>query len=388
MSFIKLGVLISIFHVMSCTHNKGPSTSTSETKMISWSSEMKSIEDQMIFLIDKTSNVERFRLAKAEKQELNKIKHSFEILKKKAMSLEDRKLQPDRDPSLAISARIFRNNVDLAADSFLTENYEFSKSTLRSALGQCVQCHTRLEYGPQFQKEKWTQKIEDTDLIDQIQLFIATRNFKLAQKKIDEALVSEPSLSSPFLWQDIVQLGFLLNVRFNNDPMKTAQMINAIESSKQIPMFIKRNVPFWRDSLAGWRSLQTETNKLKLSDRLIKKGDELNTASRSEGGLIYYLLATRVLQEDIAFNQSDKKANAEILYRLGLINTLVNDNTSESMYEDYFELCIKDAPHTLLAKKCYSHLERNLTQQYTGRMEQNLPFDIKARLNELSKLAL
>lgn len=378
--------LIATISLFSCTHKSTQENEKKPSAQASWAGEMQGIEDEMLFLLEKTANVEKFKNAKASSREVEKIKKSFETLKRKSMSLENKKMQPDKDPTLAISARIFKNNVDLAADSFFTANYDFSKSTLRSALGQCVQCHTRLEYGPQFQKEKWTKTLADSSSIDQIQILIATRNFQMAEAKLEDLLKSDIRLTSPFAWQDIIQIGFLLNVRFNNDPLKTKKLISFIESSSQVPLFLKKNVPYWNQSVQDWHKILPSKNKMVLADRLIAKGDHAQSESRGEGGLIYYLLASRILHEEIAFFKEGPKKTSEILYRLGLINSIVNDRTSQSMYEDYFELCIKDSPKTDIAKKCYTQLERNLLMHYTGRLEKDLPFDIKNRLNELSKL--
>lgn len=380
--------ILNIVLIAACTHKEAAKDkAASSSSGASWALEMKNIENQMLYLLEKTADVEKFKSARASSKEVDKIKHSFEVLKHKAELLESKSLQPDKDPTLSISARIFKNNVHLASDSFFTENYDFSKATLHSALGQCVQCHTRLEYGPQFQKEKWNGVFDKVGVVDQIQLSLATRNYQLAEKKIDEFLRGQLKASSIFDWQDVVNLGFVLHVRFNNDSVKTKKLLNLIDASSHIPPAIKRNITYWQQSTTDWESQRNDKITLKSVDQWIKKGDQLNTQSRAEGGMIYYLRASRWLHENIAFTSNDKTKNAEILYRLGLVNSVFRTTLSQSMYEDYFELCIKDVPHTELSKKCYAQLEKNLTQRYTGRLEKELPFDIKTRLSELSILA-
>lgn len=373
--------------IAACTHKEAAKDQATRESGTSWALEMKNIENQMLYLLEKTADVEKFKTARASAKEVDKIKHSFEVLKHKAELLNNKELQPDKDPTLSISARIFKNNVDLAADSFFTENYDFSKATLHSALGQCVQCHTRLEYGPQFQKEKWNGIFDKVSVVDQIQLSLATRNYQSAEKKIEEFLRGQLKSNSIFDWQDVVNLGFVLHVRFNNDSVKTKKLLSLIESSTEIPPAIKRNSVYWQQSITDWESQRNDKMTLKSVDQWIKKGDQLNTQSRGEGGMIYYLRASRWLHENIAFTASDKTKSAEILYRLGLVNSVFRTTLSQSMYEDYFELCIKDVPHTELSKKCYKQLEKNLTERYTGRLEKELPFDIKTRLSELSNLA-
>jgi len=60
---------------------------------------------------------------------------------------------------------------------------------------------------------------------------------------------------------------------------------------------------------------------------------------------------------------------------------------SEPWHEVYYETCVRQKPHTSLAKSCYAAYESSIHFGYSGSGGFTLPEDVQASLNELKALA-
>jgi len=372
--------------LVACSSNSSKPSAASAKTPLAWPTEMRAIEAHMLYLLDVSSDLADY--SKENSTEAKNITQSFKVLKTKAQNLTSKKIEPDKDPTLEIVAKRFAKNIELAADSFETGSYDFSRSVLTSSVAQCVQCHTRLEYGPQLSAPKLTHTLQNYKPIEKIQLLVATRNFTEAENEIRMALSdNNRDRLSAADWKSIVQLGLIMQVRFKNDMKGTQDFIKEIKSNSKLPFFVKKNLASWEKSIPVWRSALATNDKVKLADYFIKKGDHATKVAKGEAGLIYYLVAARILHESLAFTAQDRQVS-EKLFRLGQLNAWNIDLGAWSMSEDYYEMCIRKTPHSGIAKKCYASLEQSLNQSFTGSLNQVLPDDIKNRLKEYKELSM
>jgi hypothetical protein len=57
------------------------------------------------------------------------------------------------------------------------------------------------------------------------------------------------------------------------------------------------------------------------------------------------------------------------------------------MHELYYEACVRELPHSSLAKRCYERYEQSVYVGYTGSGGTNIPDELQVILSELKKLA-
>lgn len=315
-----------------------------------------------------------------------KIEQKIKSLKSLAHSLKAETAPPDNDPSIRLISERFEDNLDLAVESYSSGHYEFARSVIKSSLAQCVQCHTRVEYGPQLSKPEYLDSINKLSVVDKVQFLIASRYFTPAKEEINAALGAKSESLSIVTWQKLVQMGLVIHVRFENSPTAAAQFVDSLSANKITPYFIKRNLAFWKRSITEWGKSK-ETLDLKAADKLMAKAEEANRTSRSDGGLVDYLLAARGLHNYMILPRNNlDKANA--LYKLGLIYENVQEVGAWSINEDYFELCVRTVPHSETAKKCFARYEESLVSGFSGSSGIHIPADIQSKLNELRAIAL
>jgi tetratricopeptide (TPR) repeat protein len=359
-----------------------PANTAQATKDLHWPNQMQELTKNLSDLLPLVADPQQY--SAPEKRPM--VSKTIESIKKLAHNITDKSPTPDKDPSIRFIAQRFEQNIQLSLDSYQSGHYEFSRSILKGSMSQCVQCHTRLEIGPTLTKPDYLTSLKDISIVDRIQFLVASRYFKEALEELDSALKNSEQLSI-VSWQKLVQLGLIIHVRFSYDIKESDQFINRLNKNANVPFFIKRNIPFWQNSIAAWKSQTSTLLDLKSASDLIQKGEKLSKESRSDGGLIEYLRAAHFMHMFLA-NEKPQPIKAQALYHLGLIYENIGEAGSWSMNEDYYELCIRTEPHSEIAQKCFAKYQESLIAGYSGTGGLFLPADMQKKMNELRAMAL
>ncbi len=384
-------VSLLLFSLFSCQSNqKSTSSSTPSTASspsdaaakFSWAHQMQNLTHHLSELLPlltdpkSSSDAEKKKFFEAKITELKTIAHE----------INESTPAPDQDPTLKLIGKRFEDNLKLSLESFNTGHIEFSRTILKNALAQCVQCHTRLEVGPALAQPQFLNSLQKVAIVEKVQFLIASRFFDDALKEITFAIDNDPDLSI-VAWQKLVQMGLIINARFKYDPKLSLQFIKHLEQNKSIPFFIKRNLPYWKSSLNEWKRNTKLAVNLKSAQTIISRADAAQKSSRSEGGTIDYLRASGLLHHFLAKTQLPS-TKADALFQLGLIYENIGEIGAWSMNEDYYELCIRTQPHTDIAKKCFDRFKESTIAGFSGTGGLHIPEDVQKRMTELRAIAM
>ncbi len=307
-------------------------------------------------------------------------------LKRIAQNINEHTIAPDQDPSLKLIGKRFEDNLKLSLESFETGHTEFARTTFKSALAQCFQCHTRTNVGPALAQPQFINSLQKVAIVEKVQFLIASRYFDDAMKEITVA-VKDGSQLSIVEWQKLVQMGLIINVRYQNDAKNTQQFLKLLSQNKNLPLFIKRPLPFWQKSVEDWNRKIKPSVNLATAEQMVKQADLFQKDSRGEGGTVEYLRAASLLHQFLTKDQTPA-IKAEALLQLGFIYENIGEIGAWSMNEDYYELCIRTSPHTEISKKCFEKFQASTVSGFSGTGGVNIPEDVKRRITELKTIAL
>lgn len=348
----------------------------------SWPAQMQLLMENLSTLMPIVTDPKSFNQADQKKL----IETKMIELKKLAHDINETTPNPDQDPSLKLIGRRFEDNIKLSLDSFQSGHMEFSRSVFKNALAQCVQCHTRLETGPALAQPHFLNTLQKVAIVERVQFLIASRYFDEAMKEIDAAVAKGDNLSI-VAWQKLVQMGLIINVRFRNDPKLSKEFIQVISENPHLPYFIKRQLPFWQQSVKAWANSTKAPVTLRTAQQLVSRAEAAQKISRSEGGTVDYLRAGSLLHRFLAKSQAPTE-KSEALYQLGMIYENIGEIGAWSMNEDYYELCIRTQPHSEIAKKCFARYQESTISGFSGTGGLYIPEDIQKKMNELRAIAL
>lgn len=393
--FMLILSLLGLLHLASCQSTKTAQTSSDSTTTTTttnkestsnakelWPQQMQRLTSLLSELLPlltdpkSYSNTEKKKFYESRIAELKEIAHA----------INETTPAPDHDPTLKLVGKRFEENLNLSLESFNTGHYEFSRTIFKNALAQCVQCHTRSDVGPALAQPHFVNSLSKVAIVEKVQFLIASRYFDDAMKEIHLAIENGSNLSI-VAWQKLVQMGLIINARFRHDSKRTQQFLHTLSQSKNIPFFIKRNLPFWENSTKEWSRKPRPTVTIKSAQQIITRADLAQKNSRSDGGTIDYLRAGSLLHQFLAKTQ-EPSAKAEALFQLGMIYENIGEIGAWSMNEDYYELCIRTQPHTDIAKKCFERFKQSTISGYSGTGGLNIPDDAQKRLVELRAIAL
>ncbi|MEY4616326.1 MAG: hypothetical protein RJB66_1286 [Pseudomonadota bacterium] len=363
------------------SETKTPSIATASSQQ-SWPSQMQQLTENLSVLMPIVTDPKSFH------QSANKplLEQKMTELKNLAHNINESTPNPDKDPSLKLIGRRFEENLKLSLDSFQSGHLEFSRSVFKNALAQCVQCHTRLEVGPALAQPQFLNTLQKVAIVERVQFLIASRYFDEAMNEIEAATAKGDGLSI-VAWQKLVQMGLIITVRFRNDPAQAEKFISIVSQNQNLPYFIKRQLPFWQQSVKAWMINTKAPVNLKTAQQLVDRAEAAQKISRSEGGTVDYLRAGSLLHKFLAKSQAPSE-KSEALFQLGMIYENIGEIGAWSMNEDYYELCIRTQPHSEIAKKCFARYQESTISGFSGTGGLYIPDDIQTKMNELRAVAL
>lgn len=375
-------LFVAIF-LLSCTNKAVKTTAQAPESVVpqSWPNQMQ----HLTFAFEQILPVVADPLKYSELNNQKGIKKQLADLRGIAANIHKEAIPPDQDPSIQMISDRFVKNVELAVQAYDEGSFEFSRVTLKNSLAQCVQCHTRLEYGPRLSRSLQPDYLNQLNPIDRVNFLVASRHFNDGIKEIERTLMQDQDSHNIFYWQRLVQLGLVIHVRFNMDKLATQKFLDMVEAQPKTPYFIRRNLPYWKSSIKAWEKRPTQ-NSLNNAKSLIQLADKAQRESLSDGGYVDYLRAARMLHEFL-IGPKAKADKAEALFLLGSVYDNVGEAGAWAINEDYYELCIKTLPHSDQAKKCYARMEESLISGFSGSSGFHLPKDVQSKLVELRQMA-
>lgn len=343
-----------------------------------------SLERLLPYLVDR----EAFEAPQNE----SRLKHDISQLDKisKAVSHADFKAQTD--PSYGFLSEGFHDELGRSLDAFETGKKDYARYSLLNVTAYCIECHTRTASGPAFNSPDLSSTLKRLKPLERGEYLLSVRQFDGALEEFKNILKTEPDEKFNFYDYDrALRYAMAITVKFQNDPVKTEQVIQQISASAKIPYFLKQAASAWNASIDAWKrekaSKKTSVkDRLDMIDLLVKRGRVAQQGVSDRSGDVEFL---RALSEAhlLLMTKLTPDQMGRVLFRTGQAYESVRDLALWNLHENYYEACVRRVPHSKWSRQCYKSLQESVFIGYTGTSGTRIPPDVQARLSKLEKLA-
>lgn len=294
------------------------------------------------------------------------------------------------DLTVTFLSRGFQEDMKRSKEAFQMGHKEFARRSLIGMTAYCIECHTRTQNGPSFQNSQVESVLKKAGGLERGEYLMATRQFDAAFVEFDRVIKStDAGASTVFVIDRAVKMALIIAVRFQGNIANAQMVVDDVLKSSQVPFYLKATAQVWKSSLEEWKKEPKTKNAdiLKTSQTLVQKGYSKSQGRDDRAGDIELMRAQAILHPLLA-QEKDKLKLGEILFLLGQTYEVVRDFAMWSLHEDYYEACVRKAPHSAWSMKCYKNLESSVVMGYTGSSGTAIPADVQEKLKELKILAL
>ena len=157
------------------------------------------------------------------------------------------------------------------------------------------------------------------------------------------------------------------------------------------PEFFRSEMKGWKESVDMWKEEPAKEGKTEKD--LYEQAVNLNNAARlkqryplDHSADVLYLRASTAVHEMLSLAPQGKHA-AEGLLLAGNAYRLLGEPVVTPLPEMYFEACVRQSPHTQVARQCYERFEESIYFGYSGSGGTFIPDDIQELMKELKGIA-
>lgn len=278
-----------------------------------------------------------------------------------------------RDPTVQFVAAKFSTHLRRAGTHFKEGRTSFARYEIIKVTQFCVECHTRMQGGPEFQLGKVESFQTQMPVLDRAEYLIASRKFDAAYdlliQKLKGARASDPE---PWKLDRVAKMALQISVQYRQEAKKADRVLETIRSNPGLPYFLAEKAKDWAKSLKKWKLEAGKPMKVADIQTLLYQRDS-------------DLDAMRAIPEILKKLQTGPQGTeaAELMFLAGEAYRAVNEVSTLELSENYFEACIHSAPKTSVSKKCFKAMEASIKEGYTGTRGTFMPADV---LEDLEKL--
>lgn len=304
------------------------------------------------------------------------------------------KKMSEQEPGLAAVSTLFSDYLSEIQKSFKAGGSDsYLRNRLRTMTGLCLSCHTRVATDKNFVDPE--RKVESAPLtgFQRAEFYAATRQFDKAIEAFDKIISSAPSGELGYVeFIRAVRESLSITIRVKQDPKATSRILEKLARRKDAPDFFRRYVVGWKKDADQWAKEKKHPKQMPAPD-LIEKAKTLIEHGANEQlftvdpiGDVSYLRATSYIHEALQ-KEPGGKFRGEALYLLGNCYDALQDPLLWALDSLYFEACIREFPHSPIAKKCYGRYAAKLYFGYSGSGGTFVPEEETGKLSELRKLS-
>ncbi len=389
---IRLGGLVVLaagWLVVEACHNSGSNKkSREEGEVPALAGSMQGFKANLTRLLPLVIDSKKFSSIENKKQITQEVDNLLAISKRVVHIPQVNSM----DLSLRFIADAFTDELKRAKESIDSDRMEFARYTLMKMTSYCIECHTRTSSGPSFDTGELEQGLKSMTSMERGEYLLATRQFDRAFDEFQEVIKFSLSKKTNLFDMDrAARYALAISVRYERNPKKSLKIAQLIANHDQSPVYLKQSARIWETSIKDWmkekkQSLDDVEDVLKHSRSLVDMGYKAQMSLYDRSGEVVFLRVLSDLHLLLA-KTLNKNQLGEVLYLTGLSYEVVRDLSVWSIHEDYYETCIRQAPHTTWSEKCFSKLEQSIYFGYTGSRGLSLPMDVQNKLDELKKLA-
>lgn len=379
---------------LSCTPKSAKQDVSSDSSTPqNWNSKMVEISHQLsvmgpyIFDERQFSDPANFETIRKQTKKLYELSQSIDP--KHAEKFET----PSSDPAIPYFATQFREDIQRAHESLESDHRTYARSVLRTSMSYCISCHTRSDAGPKFTEYMSDAFVLKLQPMERARYYTATRQYESALKQFI-AILEDPNTGKnrPFDIERAARSALAIAVRVYKDPEQATKIVKDVIDKPVTPLFVRNDATAWLKSIQAWKKdkntiLATEAGMLSKVKGLIAQAEAQQRYPADMKGDIYYLRATSLIHD--YFNKYSKpKYATEMYYYAGASYDALKELGFWTLHEMYYEKCVRETPHSAMARKCYESLEQSVLLGYSGSAGLFLPATVQKQLNELRALAI
>ena len=316
----------------------------------------------------------------ADLDALTNLKHRFKV--------------PGRqDPALETLAGVFGDQADKARAEFKAGNTEGTRARLRSITSLCFACHTRESVPKDFNDA--AKVVEGLNLapLRKAEFYATTRQFDLATAEWKQALEAPAKTEADAFDQAASMRQYVaVLVRVKDDRDAAVAAISKQLARPDLPVFSRRKLEQWQRDAKEWQAdpfdakAATASALLARARTLIDSSDAAKSAMSDENLFIATLRASGYLH--LALEKEPQAIwRGEALYLLGVATAATLDPLLWELDSLYLETCIREKPHSEIARKCADRMYERAWFGWTGSGGTRIPPDVAQKLGELRLLA-
>lgn len=303
-------------------------------------------------------------------------------------------VRPAKDQPLPNAvAGIFGEAVDRARGELAAGQREQARLRLKGLTSLCFGCHAR--------------KPAERDTLDlgrggdamalppaeRAQFFAATRQFDAALLLYADMLrAPPPGLADPYTQVLFARNAVLISVRVKDDPGFTLEVLRMALARRDLPALVRRSLERWATDAEAWKAERFTAGE-QAPQALVDRARQLIAASGAERevwpddeALVPLLRASGYLDEALA-RQPSGPFRGEALYLLAIATAEILDADLFDLDQLFLEACVRENPHSALARKCSERLADRTVFLYSGSGGTRIPPEVVQRLEQLKALA-
>ncbi|MBX7231868.1 MAG: hypothetical protein K1X29_07255 [Bdellovibrionales bacterium] len=359
----------------------------------SWAGEMQGMAKEVHELIPYIYSRQAFN----DPKNFNKISHGLKKLSSQVhqISPEMGKTFFGEDPLVSYSLINLQSDLTRAAESFQMGQVEYARGVALAATNHCFRCHSLTKVGAQAQWDVNKMTSVNMRPMEKADLIVASRHYEQAIQFLEGLMMDKEYMQNfPFEYETGLRKYLTLMIRVEKNPNRAATQIKRVLGFKELPYSVMEKAKVWQSSLLEWKNSLGKKNKKSLVDqakRRIARGMELQQFAKDHVGDIEFLRATELVHEFLRQEKNPEKNSlviAEAYFLLGQAYEVLDDLGDWNLHEAYFESCIKNAPRTVLAQKCYGRLESSVYLGFSGSSGVHIPANEKERLKKYKEMTM
>lgn len=294
------------------------------------------------------------------------------------------------DPSLYMISGQLNQDVSEALEAFRADNREYARYKLKRVSRNCFQCHSRTDQGPEF--SAFNLKINEANLkpLELAEVYVATRQFDRALETMLQVVENKnAAMGDRFEYQKIVKSYLALAVRVKEDPKLALGLVDKVLANPHVAEYLKDDVAAWRKSIDAWMQEPKRSRKggFDRALQLIAKARTAQEYPLDGRADVLYLRATAMLHGFLETAKASKEKKSEAMYHLGRCYEVLGDVGQWTLQDTYFEACVRNAPQTKIAQRCFNRYQFSMIVGYSGTGGIFLPESERQKIEELRKLA-
>ncbi len=301
-----------------------------------------------------------------------------------------RSVSPDTDPTVGLLASGLAEETGRAARAFKQGQPVYARHLLRSVTGYCVTCHSQAPGGESVVANPTDAGVQKLSPVDRAHLFAATRRFDSALTEYGKILESAPARSPE--WEESLRSSLAIAVRVKEDPARAQALVDRALKAGSASESLKSAARGWQASLLEWMAearspgAQDPQSLLKRAQEWAARADKLNSFPMDRSGLVADLRAAGLLHQFLR-TRPQGAALADALYLLARVQLPLGELPIAELPQLYFAACVRSAPHSPIAARCYQGYEEEVRAGFTGSSGTDIPADELDRLKGLRQLA-